>query len=156
MTNGSMEQLNHANLQDEYKEAFEEPKPSQKWVEIEELKRKNMEAMYPEYYNNEEAVNQDSDEDDSEDQFQQQIAEYGRYQRLEAQELLKKPARRQIKDVRKDTAYVEGNYDYNIWYDKYLTDSRQEEEKVASMYKCDPIEDTGFTKADKFDNATYF
>lgn len=37
-------------------------------------------------------------------------------------ELMKRPARRQVKESKKETAYIEGNYDYNIWYDKYLTD----------------------------------
>lgn len=36
-----------------------------------------------------------------------------------------RPARRQVKESKKETAYIEGNYDYNIWYDKYLTDRNQ-------------------------------
>ena len=61
---------------------------------------------------------------------------------------LKRPARQQVTDTRKETAYIEGNYDYNIWYDKYLTDRKEEKEKVPALYHCIPGLDTGFTKAD--------
>lgn len=72
---------------------------------------------------------------------------------------MQKPARRQVTELKKDTAYVEGNYDYNIWYDKYLTDrnANKEEERAVSMYKLKPEVDTGYTKADKMDGTgTYF
>jgi hypothetical protein len=62
-----------------------------------------------------------------------------------------RPARRQVKESKKDTAYIEGNYDYNIWYDKYLTDRNQHVERAPSLYKCNPEIDTGYTKADKFE-----
>lgn len=67
-------------------------------------------------------------------------------------------ARRQVKESKKDTAYIEGNYDYNIWYDKYLTDRNQHVERAPSLFKCNPEIDTGFTKADKFEKkgSTYF
>jgi hypothetical protein len=61
---------------------------------------------------------------------------------------MKRPARQQVTDTRKDTAYIEGNYDYNIWYDKYLTDRKEEKEKVPALYRCSSALDTGFTKAD--------
>ena len=64
--------------------------------------------------------------------------------------MMKRPARRQVTESKKETAYIEGNYDYNIWYDKYLTDRRQAVERVVSMYKCNLELDTGFTKADKY------
>lgn len=55
---------------------------------------------------------------------------------------------------------MEGNYDYNIWYDKYLTDRNADknEERAVSLYKLHPETDTGFTKADKMEGkgATYF
>lgn len=55
---------------------------------------------------------------------------------------------------------MEGNYDYNIWYDKYLTDRNADknEERAISLYKCQPAIDTGFTKADKMEGkgSTYF
>lgn len=63
-------------------------------------------------------------------------------------EWMKRPARQQVTDTRKDTAYIEGNYDYNIWYDKYLTDRKEEKEKVPALYRCNPALDTGYTKAD--------
>ena len=44
------------------------------------------------------------------------------FKNLHTQSLMKRAARRQVKESKKDTAYIEGNYDYNIWYDKYLTD----------------------------------
>jgi len=71
---------------------------------------------------------------------------------------MQRPARRQVKESKKETAYIEGNYDYNIWYDKYLTDRNQQVEKAPSLYKCAPEVDTGFTKADKMEKAgsTYF
>jgi len=72
---------------------------------------------------------------------------------------MQQPARRQVTEFKKDTAYVEGNYDYNIWYDKYLTDrnANKEEERAVSMYKLKPEVDTGYTKADKMDGTgTYF
>jgi len=63
-----------------------------------------------------------------------------------------------VQESKKETAYIEGNYDYNIWYDKYLTDRNQHVEKAPSLYKCKPHIDTGYTKADKFEKkgSTYF
>ena len=55
----------------------------------------------------------------------------------------------QAKHTRKETAYIEGNYDYNIWYDKYLTDRKEEKEKIPAEHKCIPSLDTGYTRADK-------
>lgn len=152
MTGGNMEQINQDVVQEQVQEELSEAK--KKLIEIEELKRKNLEAMYPEYYNNADLVNQESDQEEEEPEHQ--IQEFDKFKRVLNKDLMKRPARRQVQDMRKDTAYIEGNYDYNIWYDKYLTDSRQEQEKVASMYKCEPQEDTGYTKADKYDKATYF
>jgi hypothetical protein len=65
-----------------------------------------------------------------------------------------------VTELKKETAYVEGNYDYNIWYDKYLTDRNADknEERALALYKLQPEIDTGFTKADKMEGkgATYF
>ena len=74
------------------------------------------------------------------------------------QEALQKPARRQVADMKRDIAYVEGNYDYNIWYDKFLTDRNAIIERAPSMTRCKPETDSGFTKADTFQKkgATYF
>jgi hypothetical protein len=150
MTNADAEQV----VEEELEKEEEMTEAKKKFIEIEELKRKNMEAMYPEYYNNPDLMNQESDQE--EEEIEHQFHDFDKYKEVVANELLKRPARRQIKDLRKDTAYIEGNYDYNLWYDKYLTDKRWEDEKVSSMYKCNPIEDTGYTKADKYDKAAYF
>lgn len=154
MTEGNMEKINYSYLEQEEEEEKELTAHQKKLIEIEELKKKNIEAMYPEYYNNPDLINEDSDQEEEEPEHQ--IQEFDQYKRVLNSDLMKQPARRQIKDMRKDTAYIEGNYDYNIWYDKYLTDQRQEEERVSSMHKCDPQQDTGYTKADKFENPTYF
>jgi hypothetical protein len=76
----------------------------------------------------------------------------------ELKEWMKRSARQQVADTRRDTAYVEGNYDYNIWYDKYLTDRKEEKEKIPALHKCNPALDTGFTKADlqEKEGAAYF
>lgn len=64
--------------------------------------------------------------------------------------LMMRPARRQVSEAKWGTAYVEGNYDYNIWYDKYLSDRSVEQERAPALYMCDPDLDTGFTKADLY------
>jgi hypothetical protein len=61
---------------------------------------------------------------------------------------MKRPARKQVEDYKQQTAYTEGHYDYNIWYDKYLTDRSDDKVKVASLYKCNVALDTGYTRAD--------
>jgi len=156
MTGGNMEAINHQQLiLEDREETEQEIQAKKKRIEIEELKRKNMEAMYPEYYNNPDNVNQNSDEE-NEPELEYQVEEFRKFKNNLNEDLMQRPARRQVKEIRKSTAYIEGNYDYNIWYDKQLTDQRQEEERVASLYKCEPKEDTGFTKADRIDKATYF
>jgi hypothetical protein len=60
---------------------------------------------------------------------------------------MKRPARQQVPDTRRDIAYIEGNYDYNIWYDKYLTDRKEEREKIPALNRCNPALDIGYTKA---------
>lgn len=69
------------------------------------------------------------------------------------QEWLQRPAKRQVTDTSKnDVAYLEGNYEYNIWYDKYLTDMRTTQKRMPALHKCNPEEDAGFTKADTLGN----
>ncbi len=41
---------------------------------------------------------------------------------MEVHELMQRPARRQAQESVKESAYEEGNGDYNIWYDKFLQD----------------------------------
>ena len=55
----------------------------------------------------------------------------------------------QVKDTRKETSYIEGNYDYNILYNKYLTDRKEEKEKIPAEHRCIPSLDTGYTRVDK-------
>ena len=79
----------------------------------------------------------------------QKILEYKAFKSSQLSEWMSRPARQQVKDTRKETAYIEGNYDYNIWYDKYLTDRKEEKEKIPAEHKCIPSLDTGYTRADK-------
>lgn len=71
---------------------------------------------------------------------------------------MQRSARRQVKESKKDAAYEEGNYDYNIWYDKYLTDRNIHIDRAPSLTKLRPEIDTGYTKADHFEkrHASYF
>ena len=71
---------------------------------------------------------------------------------------MQRPARKQVNESKKDAAYEEGNYDYNIWYDKYLTDRNVKVERAPSLTKLKPEIDTGYTKADHFEkkSSTYF
>ena len=64
-------------------------------------------------------------------------------------EWLLRPARQQVTESKKECAYTEGHYDYNIWYDKYLTDRKEDKNKTAAETKCNPTTDTGYTRADK-------
>lgn len=71
---------------------------------------------------------------------------------------MQRPARRQVTESKKNAAYEEGNYDYNVWYDKFLTDRNAQQEKAPSLTKLRSEIDTGFTKADHFEKkaGTYF
>lgn len=62
------------------------------------------------------------DENLKDKQFQKEYKVFKHFKNLQMQEWIIRPARRQVKESKKETAYIEGNYDYNIWYDKYLTD----------------------------------
>ncbi len=84
-----------------------------------------------------------------------------RYRKLKENKLkewLKRPARQQVEESKREIAYTEGHYDYNIWYDKYLSDRTEDKEKIAAEYKCNPLLDTGYTRADKQQkkNISYF
>lgn len=70
---------------------------------------------------------------------------------------MKRPARVQISsDQLNNTSYIEGQYEYNIWYDKYLTDRRENKDLIASAYKCELELDTGYTLLDKQSSSGYF
>jgi len=72
---------------------------------------------------------------------------------------MSRPARRQIaQSLASSIAYRQGDEEYNIWYDKFLTDTKQEiPEKEAAKTRSDPYGDSGFTKSDFLQNfSTYF
>ena len=83
---------------------------------------------------------------------------YRKMKNLQLKEWLKRPARQQVEESKREIAYTEGHYDYNIWYDKYLSDRTEDKEKIPAEYKCNPILDTGYTRADKQQkkNNSYF
>ena len=83
---------------------------------------------------------------------------YRKMKNLQLKEWLKRPARQQVEESKREIAYTEGHYDYNIWYDKYLSDRTEDKEKIAAEYKCNPTLDTGYTRADKQQkkNNSYF
>ena len=90
-----------------------------------------------------------------------ELKEKLRYRKLKESKLkewLKRPARQQVEESKREIAYTEGHYDYNIWYDKYLSDRTEDKEKIAAEYKCNPLLDTGYTRADKQQkkNISYF
>ena len=90
-----------------------------------------------------------------------ELREKLRYRKLKENQLkewLKRPARQQVEESKREIAYTEGHYDYNIWYDKYLSDRTEDKEKIAAEYKCNPLLDTGYTRADKQQkkNISYF
>ena len=83
---------------------------------------------------------------------------YRKLKEMKMKEWLKRPARQQVEESKREIAYTEGHYDYNIWYDKYLSDRTEDKEKIAAEYKCNPLIDTGYTRADKQQkkNNSYF
>ena len=83
---------------------------------------------------------------------------YRKLKEMKLREWLKRPARQQVEESKREIAYTEGHYDYNIWYDKYLSDRTEDKEKIAAEYKCNPLLDTGYTRADKQQkkNISYF
>jgi len=100
-------------------------------------------------YNNEDNLSQSYYDEEAweEEELREKII-WDKLKKEQLKEWMKRPARKQVADTRRDTAYIEGNYDYNIWYDKYLTDRKEEKEKIPAMHRCNPALDTGFTKAD--------
>ena len=81
--------------------------------------------MYPEFYEldkkEQEKLQGIASDGDASDQDPRELYRLRLQQKTE--EWLQRPARRQMEDTTtKNAAYVEGNYDYNIWYDTYLTD----------------------------------
>jgi len=83
---------------------------------------------------------------------------YRKMKEMKLREWLKRPARQQVEESKREIAYTEGHYDYNIWYDKYLSNRTEDKEKIPAEYKCNPLLDTGYTRADKQQkkNIAYF
>ena len=72
-------------------------------------------------------------------------------------EVLKRPARKQVEvSLARNFAYQQGDEEYNIWYDKYLSDKKDKEREAAAT-RCEPEVDAGYTKSDKMEKySTYF
>ena len=119
----------------------------------EKAELEKLSELYPEYFKRKEEVEDDS-ESDSEYEKDHAIFQIEGKKRID--ELMKRPARKQVTHTAKETAYQEGNYDYNIWYDKFLTDRKQEQERAPSLWKCNFLLDTGYTKADFQEKKTAF
>lgn len=66
---------------------------------------------------------------------------------------LGRPARKQLeRSLADDCAYKEGDQDYNIWYDKFLTDANVKDREAAPT-RCDPDLDSGYTVGDTVDHS---
>jgi len=132
---------------------------------------KKIVSLYPSYFENkskkakkrkepeDSALGEPSEQEIDPEQKEEHEKKYKAYREFRSkhiEELMKRPARKQIQGLKKDTAYLEGNYDYNIWYDKYISDKHNEQERVASLYKCDPEKDTGYTRADIMEKHTSY
>ncbi len=171
----------------EEEKKLDEPKVAIKVIQPDEAEHKKLAELYPDFFKNrptdvqakskknkkkeaagegkeedeaipvpEEQEESESDPEENEEK-KKKYKQFRSFKKQQVGELMKRPARRQIKEIKKDTAYLEGNYDYNIWYDKYLTDRRNEQEKAPSLYKCNPELDTGYTRADLMEkNTGYF
>lgn len=62
---------------------------------------------------------------------------------------MKRPARKQIDQLPTKNSRLEGAFEYNIWYDKYIGDHWAEERgKEPAETRCVLESDAGFTKAD--------
>ena len=71
--------------------------------------------------------------------------------------IMQRPARQQVEvSLAKNFAYKQGDEEYNIWYDKYISDTKDKEREKA-LTRCEPEVDAGYTKADKMEKySTYF
>lgn len=63
---------------------------------------------------------------------------------------MNRPARKQLQtSLSEQFAYKQGELEYNVWYDKFLSDSNDKyKTKEAAVTKCDPELDSGYTKGD--------
>ncbi|KAL4477410.1 hypothetical protein ABPG74_002560 [Tetrahymena malaccensis] len=83
--------------------------------------------------------------------IQQQISKRGE---KDIQKILLRPSRKQIEQSLADKyAYKEGDQEYNIWYGKHLSDTRDtvRDHKTPAETRCNTELDSGYTKADLTD-----
>ena len=117
-------------------------KPIEDPIDKDKETYKKLSSLYPEYFKEaarENAVvakNEPPQKDDP--QFEEECEIWRKFSKEKIQKLMQRPAKIQLKEVPKPTAYHEGTYDYNIWYDKFLTDRHIEIIKTPALYKCDP------------------
>lgn len=63
---------------------------------------------------------------------------------------MKRPAPKQVEErLSSKVAYRQGDEEYNIWYDKFLT-TNAIKEREAKLTRCDPEKHSGFTKGDLY------
>jgi len=65
--------------------------------------------------------------------------------------ILSRPARKQLEQSLADkVAYKEGDQEYNIWYGRYLSDTRDtvRDHKTPAQTRCNSELDSGYTRAD--------
>ncbi|KAJ8614268.1 hypothetical protein CTAYLR_001138 [Chrysophaeum taylorii] len=62
---------------------------------------------------------------------------------------VERPARRQVEYIASKNTVLEGAYEYNIYWGKYVGDHWKDEEREKSETRCVLATDAGYTKADK-------
>ncbi|ETP38326.1 hypothetical protein F442_14024 [Phytophthora nicotianae P10297] len=76
------------------------------------------------------------------------VSEGDRYEQLNAK-FMSRPARKQLDAMPTANSQLEGAYEYNIWYDKYIGDHWDDARgKDPATTRCDLERDAGKTKAD--------
>lgn len=75
-------------------------------------------------------------------------------------DFMRRPARKQVDQPLSSLySYRQGDEEYNIWYNKYLSDmkSSQFKDREAAKTRCNPEIDVGYTRADLYEKyASYF
>lgn len=65
---------------------------------------------------------------------------------------MQRPARKQIEEsLANKYGYKQGDEEYNIWFDRFLTDGNKYKERDAAVTRCHPDIDSGYTKADLYE-----
>lgn len=73
------------------------------------------------------------------------------------EQYLNKPARKQVEEsVSTRFAYRQGDEEYNIWFNKFLSDGNKYKDRDAALTKLLPHEDSGYTRADKYEKFNSF